>query len=322
MEDKIQSLPHELRTTHPKNWTTENVCAWLTGWGPGFRISALTQLQNGVDGGVIHEALSDTSQAAMGTVTSLQGPMGVTDGQVLRLKKEMGIFIDICSYFDKKQEPQASSRNTDLLVVSHNDLHTIDCDELASSLTKGGVSGVGLAHALLRTAVPKNSLQQRIQGAPVRVGNEGWLDGSARSSATSKSIKQGITASKTRVAPGSITSFFQKQGILQEIGSATEVMHKLAAHYQKHQTFRAFKYKGWCYKTWSDLLPVVYTPSFSEDVYLCTEQFSHYTALEVPENSSFEKGGRRETEEAHIHNLTDLLSSSTTGQPSSRYSRR
>ena len=138
MEDKIQSLPHELRTTHPKNWTTENVCAWLTGWGPGFRISALTQLQNGVDGGVIHEALSDTSQAAMGTVTSLQGPMGVTDGQVLRLKKEMGIFIDICSYFDKKQEPQSSSRNTDLLVVSHNDLHTIDCDELASSLTKGG----------------------------------------------------------------------------------------------------------------------------------------------------------------------------------------
>ena len=135
--------------------------------------------------------------------------------------------------------------------------------------------------------------------------------------------------------------------------------HKLAAHYQKHQTFRAFKYKGWCYKTWSDLLPVVYTPSFSEDVYLCTEQFSHYTSLEVPENSSFEiirkayrdsvfaahpdktiserspfcfhriqyehfaeKGGRRETEEAHIHNLTDLLSSSTTGQPSSRYSRR
>ena len=75
----------------------------------------------------------------------------------------MGIFIDICSYFDKKQEPQSSSRNTDLLVVSHNDLHTIDCDELASSLTKGGVSGVGLAHALLRTAVPKNSLQQRIQ---------------------------------------------------------------------------------------------------------------------------------------------------------------
>ena len=42
-----------------------------------------TQFQNGVDGGVIHKTFRDTSQSAMGAVTSLQGPMGITDGQVM-----------------------------------------------------------------------------------------------------------------------------------------------------------------------------------------------------------------------------------------------
>ena len=31
MEDNIQSLPQNLRTNHPKRWTTENVCDWMTG---------------------------------------------------------------------------------------------------------------------------------------------------------------------------------------------------------------------------------------------------------------------------------------------------
>ena len=50
MEDNIQSLPQDLRTKHPKTWTTENVCPWMTGWGSDFISAAVTQLQNGVDG--------------------------------------------------------------------------------------------------------------------------------------------------------------------------------------------------------------------------------------------------------------------------------
>ena len=88
----------------------------------------------------------------------------------------MGIFTDLCSYFDKKQEPRASSHDTDLLVLSHNDLQKTDCAAIASSLTKGDVSPVVLAQARLRTSLPHNSMQQRIQGAAVRVGDEGWLD--------------------------------------------------------------------------------------------------------------------------------------------------
>jgi hypothetical protein len=133
MEEKIQSLPQELRTLHPKRWTTQNVSAWVTRWGPAFSTAAGTLLQNGVDGGTIHYALSDTSLwSPMGDVTSLQGelihkhvyvlvscplsfslmpknagPMGITNGQVLRFRKEMRIFSDLCSYFDKMQEPQA-----------------------------------------------------------------------------------------------------------------------------------------------------------------------------------------------------------------------
>jgi hypothetical protein len=32
MEENSQSLPQDLRTKHPKRWTTENVCPWMTGW--------------------------------------------------------------------------------------------------------------------------------------------------------------------------------------------------------------------------------------------------------------------------------------------------
>ena len=66
------------------------------------------------------------------------------------------------------------------LVISHNDLQKTDCAELASSLTQGGVSGVALAHALLKTSVPKAPMQQRLFGGAVSVGQEGWLDDAAR----------------------------------------------------------------------------------------------------------------------------------------------
>ncbi len=49
MEETIQSLPQELRTLHPKRWSTENVFAWVTGWGSCFRTAGGTLLQNGVD---------------------------------------------------------------------------------------------------------------------------------------------------------------------------------------------------------------------------------------------------------------------------------
>ena len=71
MEDIIQSLPQDLRTKNPKRWTTENVCAWMTGWGSDFISAAATHLQNGVDGGTIHNALSDATQSRMDTVNSL-----------------------------------------------------------------------------------------------------------------------------------------------------------------------------------------------------------------------------------------------------------
>ncbi len=62
MEGTIQSLPQELRTLHPKRWSTENVFVWVTGWGSSFNTTGGTLLQNGVDGHTIHDTLSDTSQ--------------------------------------------------------------------------------------------------------------------------------------------------------------------------------------------------------------------------------------------------------------------
>jgi len=131
MEETIQSLPQELRTLQPKRWSTENVFG-VTGWGFSFNTAGGTLLQNGVDGRTIHDALSDTSQTPVGDVTSLSGelihkhvyvlvacplsfslmpkhagPMGITNGQVLRFRKERRIFSALCSYFDKMQEPQA-----------------------------------------------------------------------------------------------------------------------------------------------------------------------------------------------------------------------
>ena len=73
MEETIQCLPQELRTLHPKRWSTENVSAWVTAWGSSFRVPGETLLQNGVDGRTIHDALSETSQSPLGDVTSLQG---------------------------------------------------------------------------------------------------------------------------------------------------------------------------------------------------------------------------------------------------------
>jgi hypothetical protein len=60
MEETIQCLSQELRTLHPKRWSTENVSAWVTTWG--FSFSVVTLLQNDVDGHTIHDALIETSQ--------------------------------------------------------------------------------------------------------------------------------------------------------------------------------------------------------------------------------------------------------------------
>jgi hypothetical protein len=56
MEETIQCLPQELRTLHPKRWSTENVSGWVTSWGSSFRVAGATLLQNGVDGRTIHDA--------------------------------------------------------------------------------------------------------------------------------------------------------------------------------------------------------------------------------------------------------------------------
>ncbi len=73
MEETIQCLPQELRTLHPKRWSTENVSAWVTAWGFSFSAAGATLRQNGVDGRTIHDALSETSQSPLGDVTSLEG---------------------------------------------------------------------------------------------------------------------------------------------------------------------------------------------------------------------------------------------------------
>ena len=76
MEETIQSLPQELRTLHPKRWSTENVFTWVTGWGSSSSTAGGTLLQNGVDGHTIHDVFRDTSQSPVespvGDVTSLQ----------------------------------------------------------------------------------------------------------------------------------------------------------------------------------------------------------------------------------------------------------
>ena len=73
MEETVQCLPQQLRTLHPNRWSTENVSAWVTGWGFSFSAAGATVLQNDVDGRTIHDALSDTSQSPVGDVTSLEG---------------------------------------------------------------------------------------------------------------------------------------------------------------------------------------------------------------------------------------------------------
>ncbi len=78
----------------------------------------------------IHDSLIDTIQSRMDTVNSLEVPMGIRDGQVMRFKKEMVTFTDLCSYFDNMEESTTSSYETDsplpdsqpFLVISYNDL--------------------------------------------------------------------------------------------------------------------------------------------------------------------------------------------------------
>ena len=65
MKDNIQSLPQDLRTNHPKRWSREDVCVWMTGWGSTFISATTTQLQNGVDGDTIHDTLSDGTQSGL-----------------------------------------------------------------------------------------------------------------------------------------------------------------------------------------------------------------------------------------------------------------
>ena len=76
----------------------------MTGWGSVFISADATQLQNGIDGVTIHDTLSDATQSRMDTVNFLQATMGIRDGQVLRFKKEMGIFTALFSYFDNIQD--------------------------------------------------------------------------------------------------------------------------------------------------------------------------------------------------------------------------
>ena len=84
-----------------------------------------------------------------------------------------------------------------VMVKSHNDLQKSDCAELASSLTQGGVSGVALTHALLKTSVPKAPIQQRLCGGAVSVGQEGWLDDTVSSDTHRKKIKVERVAGKS-----------------------------------------------------------------------------------------------------------------------------
>ncbi len=57
---------------YPKRWVTQDMSAWVTGWGSVVCTPGGTLLETGVD---IHDALSDTSQSPMGDVTSLEGEL-------------------------------------------------------------------------------------------------------------------------------------------------------------------------------------------------------------------------------------------------------
>jgi hypothetical protein len=116
------------------------------------------------------------------------------------------------------------------LVISHNDLQKTDCVELASSLTQGGVSGVVLAHALLKTSVPKEPIQQRLFGGTVSVGQEVWLDDAVCASAHRKKIKLGRVTAKP-LPTNSIAVCFQKQGAQKAIVSVEVVSRTSATLY-------------------------------------------------------------------------------------------
>jgi hypothetical protein len=115
-----------------------------------------------------------------------------------------------------------------------------------------------------------------------------FLEDAARADALSQKIKLGRAAAKP-LQGNSIAVCFQRQGAQKAIVSAAVASRTAATLYIENGIFQPFEYMGRCYKTYNDLLPVPYTLSqmFSEHVYLNTQQFSHYTALEVPENASY-----------------------------------
>ena len=142
----------------------------------------------------------------------------MSSGQIFRCDKEMKLFMDLCSHFDTI--PQRDVGPPDDLVS----LKDKDCSEIASSLTKSGVSGISLAHALLKAPIPRVNTQQRMLGGSVSAADSGWLDDTASSSSKRMKVKDGIQAANSRKASssgfGTIAACFAKQAAQDKISSA------------------------------------------------------------------------------------------------------
>ena len=70
MQDK---LPEALRVKDPCTWTMQDVSVWVASWGPPFTSAAEKVLENGIDGGTLHQVLNVESQQLSAARSSLRG---------------------------------------------------------------------------------------------------------------------------------------------------------------------------------------------------------------------------------------------------------
>jgi hypothetical protein len=85
---KVQSLPDVLRSKHPATWSTGDVSVWVTGWGTSFTPAAEQVMQNGVDGGTLHDLLNDVSPSSKDARSSLHGDS-------LSLSLSLSVFVRV-----------------------------------------------------------------------------------------------------------------------------------------------------------------------------------------------------------------------------------
>ena len=70
MQDK---LPEALAVKDPRTWTTQDVSVWVMSWGPPFTSAAAKVLENGIDGGTLHQVLNVESTQLSAARSSLRG---------------------------------------------------------------------------------------------------------------------------------------------------------------------------------------------------------------------------------------------------------